>query len=143
MKIRFGNVPANVIMARNSMPNKKRLFMLQTLTNATRTNALYTGKISASNLLSPRYVSPSFMLIWLKFPRQTLTKFKLFCSTQEITVVKKLTRSYLGKSAFISQSLLEISNHKSQQVTESIVKPVPGKPLLCSLFSLHYFQRQV
>ncbi|KAK9189967.1 hypothetical protein WN943_018567 [Citrus x changshan-huyou] len=95
----FGNVPANVIMARNSMPNKKRLFMLQTLTNATRTNALYTGKISASNLLSP--------------------------STQEITVVKKLTRSYLGKSAFISQSLLEISNHKSQQVTESIVKPVP------------------
>ncbi|KAK9187071.1 hypothetical protein WN944_018461 [Citrus x changshan-huyou] len=95
----FGTVPANVIMARNSMPNKKRLFILQTLTNATRTNALYSGKISASNLLSP--------------------------STQEITVVKKLTRSYLGKSAFISQSLLEISNHKSQQITESIVKPVP------------------
>lgn len=86
-------------MARNSMPNKKRLFILQTLTNATRTSALYSGKISASYLLSP--------------------------STQEITVVKKLTRSYLGKSALISQSLLEISNHKSQRVTESIVNPVP------------------
>ncbi|KAJ4720814.1 Transferrin family [Melia azedarach] len=93
----FGTVPANVIMARNSIPNKKRLLILQTLTNATRTNALLSGKTGGSNIFSP--------------------------STQELMVVKKLTRSYLGKSAMISQSLQETNYPK--QVTKTNLNPVP------------------
>ncbi|KAI9157245.1 hypothetical protein LWI28_019110 [Acer negundo] len=85
----FGTVPANVIMASNSIPNTKRLFILQTLTNATRMNdALYAGKNGASHLLSP--------------------------STQELVAVKKLTRSYLGKSASISQSIQEVNKAETQ-----------------------------
>ncbi|TXG49554.1 hypothetical protein EZV62_025429 [Acer yangbiense] len=85
----FGTVPANVIMASNSIPNTKRLFILQTLTNATRMNdALYAGKNGASYLLSP--------------------------STQELVAVKKLTRSYLGKSASISQSIQEVNKDETQ-----------------------------
>ncbi|TXG64453.1 hypothetical protein EZV62_011447 [Acer yangbiense] len=73
----------------NSIPNTKRLFILQTLTNATRMNdALYAGKNGASHLLSP--------------------------STQELVAVKKLTRSYLGKSAFISQSIQEVNKAETQ-----------------------------
>ncbi|KAL5800250.1 hypothetical protein ACOSQ4_033134 [Xanthoceras sorbifolium] len=79
----FGAVPANVIMASNSIPNTKRMFVLQTLTNATRIGALYAGKNGANHLLSP--------------------------STQELVAVKKLTRSYLGKSASISQSIREVN----------------------------------
>ncbi|KAK1552794.1 hypothetical protein Q3G72_023580 [Acer saccharum] len=85
----FGTVPANVIMASNSIPNTKRLFILQTLTNATRMNdALDAGKNGASYLLSP--------------------------STQELVAVKKLTRSYLGKSASISQRIQEVNKDETQ-----------------------------
>ena len=52
--IRFGAIPANVIMASNSLPNKKRLFILQTLTNVTLVEALHVGKYGAGPLLSPR-----------------------------------------------------------------------------------------
>ncbi|KAJ0100925.1 hypothetical protein Patl1_06130 [Pistacia atlantica] len=101
----FGTVPANVIMASNSIPNKKRLFVLQTLTNATKINALYEGN-------SGRFTQ-------LLSPRQT----RLFCSTQELLAVKKLTRSYLGKSASISQRIQELNNPEPQ-VTPSTLYPL-------------------
>ncbi|XWS56447.1 hypothetical protein CRYUN_Cryun09bG0086200 [Craigia yunnanensis] len=93
----FGAVPANVIMATNSLPNKKRLFILQTLTNATLVEALHAGKYGASPLLSP--------------------------SIQEIAVVKKLTRSYLGMSASISQSIQQLYT-PNNQTAPSTANPV-------------------
>lgn len=46
---RYGSVPANVIMASNSISTKKKLFVLETLTNATN-----RGKTSAIHLFNPR-----------------------------------------------------------------------------------------
>ncbi|CAL5322354.1 unnamed protein product [Camellia sinensis] len=81
---KFGTVPANVIMVSNSIPNEKKRFVLQTLLNNTWFDDLYAAKNGDSNLLST--------------------------STQGLAVVKKLTRSYLGKSASISQSIQELNN---------------------------------
>ncbi|XVF83254.1 hypothetical protein PTKIN_Ptkin16aG0120400 [Pterospermum kingtungense] len=92
----FGAIPANVIMASNSLPNKKRLSILQTLTNVTLVEALHGAKYGASPLLSP--------------------------STQEIAVVKKLTRSYLGISASISQSIQQLYS-PNNQTTSSTANP--------------------
>lgn len=52
--IRFGTVPANVIMAHNSISSKKRLAVLQTLQNATWVDALYSGKNGNGHVLSSR-----------------------------------------------------------------------------------------
>ncbi|XWS07939.1 hypothetical protein CRYUN_Cryun41cG0034300 [Craigia yunnanensis] len=41
----FGAIPANVIMSSNSLPNKKRSSILQTLINVTLVEALYAGKL--------------------------------------------------------------------------------------------------
>ncbi|EEF27935.1 transferrin, putative [Ricinus communis] len=62
----FGAVPANVIMASNSIRNKKKLLILQRLTNDTWRDALHAGKRGSSHLLSP--------------------------SMQQLAAVKKLTR---------------------------------------------------
>ncbi|KAJ4978587.1 hypothetical protein NE237_009367 [Protea cynaroides] len=75
----FGTVPANVIMASNSISRKKKSVVLKTLLNGTWVDALDTWKNGAGHLLSS--------------------------STQGLYVVKKLTRSYLGVSATISQSI--------------------------------------
>ncbi|KAK6228181.1 hypothetical protein QUC31_006435 [Theobroma cacao] len=108
----FGAVPANVIMASNSLPNKERLFILQTLTNATSVEALQTAKYGASPLISP--------------------------STQEIAVVKKLTRSYLGMSATISQSILRLytPNNQAAPSTENPVSDVASQSSSCGQNSL-------
>lgn len=47
--IRYGSVPANMIMASNSIATKKKLFVLEALTNVTN-----EGKASASHQISPR-----------------------------------------------------------------------------------------
>ncbi|XVE68930.1 hypothetical protein DITRI_Ditri09bG0109500 [Diplodiscus trichospermus] len=94
----FGTIPANVIMASNSLPNQKRLLILQALTNATLVEALRAGKYGASSLLSP--------------------------SAQEIAGVKKLTRSYLGMSALISQNLQQLHS-PNNQTAASTANPVP------------------
>ncbi|XP_031271666.1 serotransferrin-like [Pistacia vera] len=107
----FGAVPANVIMASNSIPNKKRLFVLQTLTNATKINALYEGNSGRfTQLLSP--------------------------STQEFLAVKKLTRSYLGKSASISQRIQELNNPEPE-VTPSTLNPIQVTDVSSSSPRLH------
>ncbi|KAK7279666.1 hypothetical protein RJT34_24722 [Clitoria ternatea] len=79
----FGHVPANVIMAHNSMPNKMRKHVLETLTNTSLVDALYGTNSVRSHLFSP--------------------------STQGLAVIKKVTRFYLGKSASISQSILNLN----------------------------------
>ncbi|XP_057979567.1 uncharacterized protein LOC131165634 isoform X2 [Malania oleifera] len=77
----LGTVPANVVMGSNSILNKKRLVILQTLLNSTTwVDASYTGE---GHIISP--------------------------STQALAAVKQLTRSYLGKSALISQSIQELN----------------------------------
>ncbi|XP_061347021.1 uncharacterized protein LOC133292614 [Gastrolobium bilobum] len=79
----FGAVPANVIMSHNSMPNKKRIHVLETLTNASLVDALYTPKDVRSHLFSP--------------------------STQGLAMIEKVTRLYLGKSASISQIIQKLN----------------------------------
>ncbi|XP_025979938.1 uncharacterized protein LOC114369539 [Glycine soja] len=83
LKLRFGAVPANVKMAHNSMPNKKREHILETLTNSSLLDALY---------------APNNVLIHLFSP-----------STQGLTMIEKVTRLYLRKSASISQSILKLN----------------------------------
>ncbi|XP_031271669.1 uncharacterized protein LOC116130061 [Pistacia vera] len=98
-------------MASNSIPNKKRLFVLQTLTNATKINALYEGNSGRfTQLLSP--------------------------STQEFLAVKKLTRSYLGKSASISQRIQELNNPEPE-VTPSTLNPIQVTDVSSSSPRLH------
>ncbi|XP_043699546.1 serotransferrin-like [Telopea speciosissima] len=79
----FGTVPANVIMASNSISRKKRSVVLKTLLNVTRGDTLYTWKNGGGHLLSS--------------------------SAQGIYMVNKVTRSYLGVSASISQSIQELN----------------------------------
>ncbi|OVA10158.1 Transferrin family [Macleaya cordata] len=95
----FGTVPANVVMASNSISREKRLVVLQSLLNATWIDALYTGKNGAGHLLSS--------------------------SAQGLAQVKKLTRSYLGKSASISQSIQEL-NTKKVEVSSAKVESGSG-----------------
>ncbi|KAG5004791.1 hypothetical protein JHK86_028930 [Glycine max] len=83
LKLRFGAVPANVKMAHYSMPNKKREHILETLTNSSLLDALY---------------APNNVLIHLFSP-----------STQGLTMIEKVTRLYLRKSASISQSILKLN----------------------------------
>lgn len=86
--IRYGSVPANVIMASNSIATKKKLFVLEALTKVTN-----EGKASASNqIISPRYSAvwhefdivfqiPIYIYAKLKFILQTpkqAAKFMLF-----------------------------------------------------------------
>ncbi|KAF8395212.1 hypothetical protein HHK36_019155 [Tetracentron sinense] len=105
--IRFGTVPANVIMASNSISSKKKLVVLQTLLNATWIDALYTQKNGASHLLSS--------------------------STQGLAVVKKLTRPYLGLSASISQSIQESNTKKDETIPSTVtsVSDVYSPSLSC------------
>ncbi|TKY51576.1 Serotransferrin protein [Spatholobus suberectus] len=79
----FGAVPANVIMAHNSLPNKKREHILETLTNTSLVDALYAQNNVHSHLFSP--------------------------STQGLAMIEKVTRLYLGKSASISQSIQKLN----------------------------------
>ncbi|XP_030473022.2 uncharacterized protein LOC115690710 [Syzygium oleosum] len=82
----FGTVPANVIMASNSIRNNKRLHILERLANSSWIEAAYTERISSIHTVSP--------------------------STQEFTWIKTLTRSYLGQSASISQSIQHLKTQK-------------------------------
>lgn len=52
--IRFGAVPANVIMTRNSISSERRLAVLKTLLNVTWADALYSGKNADGHVLSSR-----------------------------------------------------------------------------------------
>ncbi|RDX72465.1 Serotransferrin, partial [Mucuna pruriens] len=79
----FGAVPANVIMVHNSMANKKREHILETLTNTSLVNALYAPNNVRSHLFSP--------------------------STQGLAMIEKVTRLYLGKSAVISQIIQKLN----------------------------------
>ncbi|KAH9288482.1 hypothetical protein KI387_032599 [Taxus chinensis] len=92
---KFGSVPANTIMTRNSLPHSKKLAIVQTLLNASWTDALFSGKNWADHLLS--------------------------VSTQGLTEVKELTRSYLGISAHVSQTIenLNTINVENTNVTEN------------------------
>lgn len=94
---KFGSVPANTIMTRNSLPHSKKLAIVQTLLNASWTDALYSGKNFADHLLT--------------------------VGTQSLQEVKQLTRSYLGSSAFVSQSI-EVLNTKRVE-TEDFAKNLP------------------
>ncbi|XP_010032203.2 lactotransferrin-like [Eucalyptus grandis] len=85
----FGTVPANTIMASNSIQNHKRLHVLERLANSSWIEAAYVERISSIHMVSP--------------------------STQEFTQIKTLTRSYLGRSASISESI----QHSKTQKTES------------------------
>eukprot|EP00257_Ricinus_communis_P023873 XP_015583983.1 uncharacterized protein LOC8259335 [Ricinus communis] len=86
----FGAVPANVIMASNSIRNKKKLLILQRLTNDTWRDALHAGKRGSSHLLSP--------------------------SMQQLAAVKKLTRLYLGNSALVSQNIQKLNTPRTQVI---------------------------
>ncbi|KAK7357060.1 hypothetical protein VNO80_16341 [Phaseolus coccineus] len=79
----FGAVPANVIMTHNSMPNKKREHILETLTNNSLVDALHVPNNFSGHLFSP--------------------------STQALDTIEKVTRLYLGKSASISQSIQKLN----------------------------------
>ncbi|CAL5358367.1 unnamed protein product [Camellia sinensis] len=50
--VRFGTVPANVIMVSNTIPNEKKRFVLQTLLKDTWFDDLYAAKNGDNNLLS-------------------------------------------------------------------------------------------
>ncbi|KAJ8615993.1 hypothetical protein MRB53_035365 [Persea americana] len=115
----FGTVPANVIMARNSISSKKRLAVLQTLQNATWVDTLYSGKNGNGHVLSS--------------------------STQGLAAMKKLTRSYLGLSASISQAIQELnvkevpatpSTDNPTSDVSSATLPVFQQPWLVALFSI-------
>ncbi|XP_047155083.1 ovotransferrin-like [Vigna umbellata] len=80
----FGAVPADVIMAHNSMPNKKREHILETLTNTSLADALHAPNNVRGHLFSP--------------------------STQGLAMIEKITRLYLGKSASISQSIQKLNS---------------------------------
>ncbi|KAJ7970433.1 Transferrin [Quillaja saponaria] len=95
----LGTVPANVIMAHNSIPRKKKVLVLETLTNATLVDTLYAVKAGVNELLSP--------------------------STQGFTIIRKVTRSYLGNSASISQSIQYLN---IPEATSSTVNPIPDEP---------------
>ncbi|XP_030548886.1 ovotransferrin-like [Rhodamnia argentea] len=84
----FGTVPANMIMASNSIPNHKRLNILERLANSSWIEAAYAERISSIHMVSP--------------------------STQEFTLMKTLTRSYLGQSASISQSIQHLKTQKAE-----------------------------
>ncbi|KAI3426710.1 uncharacterized protein J3R85_009770 [Psidium guajava] len=84
----FGTVPANMIMASNSIPNHKRLNILERLANSSWIEAAYTERISSIHMVSP--------------------------STQEFTLMKTVTRSYLGQSASISQSIQHLKTQKAE-----------------------------
>ncbi|KAK9168873.1 hypothetical protein Syun_001013 [Stephania yunnanensis] len=84
----FCSIPASVIMARNSISNKKKSAVLQMIQDTTWTSALYTGQIGAERLLSS--------------------------SARGLTLVEKLTRTYLGTLASISQSIQELNTKKVQ-----------------------------
>lgn len=115
----FGSVPANVIMARNSISSQKRSAVLHTLLNETWFASLSNGKNGEDHLFSS--------------------------STQRLAAVKKLTRSYLGISASISQTIQGL-NVKEVQATPSAVNPVSDvssatlqafqRPLLLSILSI-------
>ncbi|KAK7379771.1 hypothetical protein VNO78_34290 [Psophocarpus tetragonolobus] len=79
----FGAVPANVIMAPNSMPTKKRDHILETLTNTSLVDGLYAPNNIGCHLFSP--------------------------STQGLAMIEKVTRLYLGKSASISQNIQKLN----------------------------------
>ncbi|RZC76414.1 hypothetical protein C5167_000489 [Papaver somniferum] len=100
--IRFGAVPANVIMTSNSISSEKRSAVLQSLLNATWVDALYTGKNAAGHLLSS--------------------------SAQGLTLVKKLTRSYLGNSASISSGIQELNLKKVEPSAKESVPGLPSSP---------------
>nr|DAD26158.1 TPA_asm: hypothetical protein HUJ06_027626 [Nelumbo nucifera] len=86
----FGTVPANVIMTSNYISNEKRLAVLDTLINGSWNDVLYTGKNGAGHMLST--------------------------STQGLAAIKKVTRSYLGTSASISQSIQELNTEDAQVI---------------------------
>ncbi|KAI3983577.1 hypothetical protein MKX01_000589 [Papaver californicum] len=99
----FGGVPANVIMTSNSISSNKRSAVFQSLLNATWVDALYTGKNAAGHLLSS--------------------------SAQGLTLVEKLTRSYLGNSAFISSSIQELNSKKVElSLAKESVSGLPSSP---------------
>lgn len=52
---RFGRVPGNVIIASNSLPNSKRLIILNGLENVSWVQSSYSAKVDSNHLLSPRY----------------------------------------------------------------------------------------
>ncbi|XP_041023385.1 inhibitor of carbonic anhydrase-like isoform X2 [Juglans microcarpa x Juglans regia] len=99
----YGSVPANMIMAGNSIATKKKLFVLEALTNVTN-----EGKASASHQISP--------------------------STQGLDAVKMVTRSYLGKSASVSQSIQELNTHNTQAANSSEVNSIPDGSSISSAF---------
>eukprot|EP00249_Psilotum_nudum_P036964 c9142_g1_i1 orf=474-1886(-) len=84
----FGSVPANLIMTRNSQPNSKRLTIVQTLLNASWSDALYSGKNWQDHVLS--------------------------ASAQNLVEVKELTREYLGDSAVLAQHVQDLNSEKLQ-----------------------------
>ncbi|KAK1260242.1 hypothetical protein QJS04_geneDACA002445 [Acorus gramineus] len=94
----LGTVPANVIMARNSISNKKKSIILNTLLNASWADALYSEKNSQGHLLSS--------------------------STQGLAEIKQLTRSYLGLSASISKTIQQWNDDKVK-IAASNRKSVP------------------
>lgn len=130
---RFGTVPANVIMASNSIQNNKRLHILERLANSSWIEAAYTERISAIHTVSPRYrqlrsnSKPyQFILLRLRYRERKLLPF---CSTQEFTWIKTLTRSYLGQSASISQSIQHLKTQKVEGSASS-ANSFPGQSLL-------------
>lgn len=94
---KFGSVPANTIMTRNSLPHSKKLAIVQTLLNASWTDALYSGKNWADHLLT--------------------------VGTQSLQEVKQLTRSYLGFSARVSQGIEDLNTKKVE--IEDFTKSLP------------------
>ncbi|XP_039687137.1 serotransferrin [Medicago truncatula] len=97
----FGTVSANVIMAHNSMPNKKRMYVLETLTNTSLVDALYSPIDIRNNLFSP--------------------------STQGLDMIKRVTKLYLGKSASISHIIQKL-NVPEDKATSHTTDNVPDEP---------------
>ncbi|XP_057862484.2 uncharacterized protein LOC131070832 isoform X1 [Cryptomeria japonica] len=90
---KFGSVPANTIMTRNSLPHSKKLAIVHTLLNASWTDVLYSGKNWADHLLSS--------------------------STQGLREVKELTRSYLGVSAHVSQTIENLNDNNVEKINDT------------------------
>ncbi|KAK9124288.1 hypothetical protein Sjap_013890 [Stephania japonica] len=104
----FGSIPANVIMASNSISSVKKSAVQQMIQNTTWTSALYTGQNEANHLLSS--------------------------SAQGLAVVKKLTRTYLGTSASISQSIQELNKKKvlNSPSSGNTASDAPSSSKLCA-----------
>ncbi|MCO5566468.1 hypothetical protein L7F22_020145 [Adiantum nelumboides] len=107
---KFASVPANVIMTYNSQSNAKVNAVIKTLLNATWTDAIYSGKNQEDHIFS--------------------------ASTQSLSQVQQLTRSYLGESATIAQIMNSLQDVQVSVLPDNGGYRLSGSVSLCFIISV-------